>query len=114
MVQVVTENASNCASMGNMVEAEFPNIVWTPCASHSLDLLMEDIGKLPWVQLIVDEAISIVTFFTTKYKVLGMFRAHSSLELKKPSSTCFAYMWLLLERLYDMKRALQQTFVSTM
>ena len=113
-MQEVTDNASNCASMGKMVEAEFPNIVWTPCASHSIDLLMEDIGKLPWVQLIVDEAISIVTFFTTKYKVLGMFRAHSSLELKKPSSTRFAYMWTLLERLYDVKRALRQCVVSTM
>ena len=47
VVQVVTDNASNCEAMGKMVEAEFPKIVWTPCASHCLDLLMEDMGGLP-------------------------------------------------------------------
>ena len=97
-----------------MVEAEFPKIVWTPCASHSLDLLMVDIGALPWVKEVVDQGLRIVTFFTIKHKVFSMFREHSKLELKKPSSTRFAYMWLLLERLYDVKSALRQTVVSTM
>ena len=113
-MQVVTDNASNCQAMGRMVEAEFPKIVWTPCASHCLDLLMEDMGKLPWMKEVVGEALSIVTFFTTKHKVLSMYRSHSKLELKKPSSTRFAYIWLLLERLYDVKSALRQTVVSTM
>ena len=62
---------------------------------------MEDIGKLRWVKRLVRQAISIVTFFTMKVKVLAMFREHSFLELKKPSSTRFAYMWNLLERLYE-------------
>ena len=56
VVQVVTDNASNCKAMGTMVEAEFPRIVWTPCVAHCLDLLMEDIGRLPWVQLVVADA----------------------------------------------------------
>lgn len=111
---MVTDNASNCVSMGSLLEAEFPNIVWTPCASHCLDLLMEDIGKMKWVDEIATQAASIVTFFTTKHKALAMFREHSKLELKKPSSTRFAYLWLLMERLYDVKMALRQTMVSTM
>ena len=43
-----------------------------------------------------------------------MFSEHSTLELKKPASTRFAVMWLLLERLYDVKSAIRQTVVSTM
>ena len=92
MVQVITDNASNCRRMGRLLEEEFPTIVWTPCASHCLDLFMEDVGKLKWVKRIVKQALSIVTFFTTKLKVLAMFREFSSLDLKKPSSTRFAYM----------------------
>ena len=111
---MVSDNASNCEAMGRMVEAEFPKIVWTPCASHSLDLLMKDMGSLPWIKEVVDQALRIVTFFSNKHKVLSMFREHSKLELKKPSSTRFAYVWLLLERLYDVKSALRQTVVSTM
>jgi len=36
--------------MGEMVEEEFSTIVWTPCAAHVLDLLIEDIAKLEWVK----------------------------------------------------------------
>ena len=114
MVQVVTDNASNCRRMGRLLEAEFPTIVWTPCASHCLDLLMEDVAKLGWVKRIVQQATSIVNFFLLKLKVLAMFREHSRLDLKKPSATRFASMWQVLEHLYDVRPALRQTVVSTM
>jgi hypothetical protein len=50
VVQVVTNNASNCKLMGSMIIEEFPHIVWSPCATHCLDLMVEDIGKLNWVK----------------------------------------------------------------
>ena len=112
VVQVVTDNASNCRKMGRLVEEEFPSIVWTPCASHCLDLLMEDIGKFPWVKEVLRDSNSIVTFFTRKLKALAIYRAHAKLELKKPATTRFASMWLLLERLYDVHMDLQRTVVS--
>ena len=111
VIQVVTDNASNCRKMGRLVEAEFKHIRWTPCASHCLNLLIKDIGKLDWVKRVVSQALSIVNFFTKKVKVLAIFREHSTLELKKPASTRFAYMWLLLERLYDVHATLQVTVV---
>ena len=111
MIQVVTDNASNCRRMGRMLEAEFKHIRWTPCASHGLNLLMKDIGKLDWVKRVTTNALSIVNFFTKKVKVLAIFRSHSTLELKRPASTRFAYMWLLLERLYDVHPSLQMTLV---
>ncbi|MCO5574047.1 hypothetical protein L7F22_027825 [Adiantum nelumboides] len=112
VVQVITDNASNCASMGRKLEAEFPFIVWTPCASHCIDLLLEDIGELPWVKDTLSQALSIVTFINVKVKLLAIFRTYSDLELKKPSATRFAAMWLLLERLYDVQNKLQKTVVS--
>ena len=111
MIQVVTDNASNCRRMGRMLEAEFKHIRWTPCASHGLNLLMKDIGKLDWVKRVTTNALSIVNFFTKKVKVLAFFRSHSTLELKRPASTRFAYVWLLLERLYDVHPSLQMTLV---
>ena len=111
-MQVITDNASNCRRMGRLMQKDYPSIMWTPCASHCIDLLMEDIGKLSWVKEVVEIATSIVTFFTTKVKVLAIFREHSTKELKKPSSTRFAYMWLLLERLFDVKNSLRMTVVS--
>ena len=93
------------------MEAEFPTIRWTPCASHGISLLMKDIGKLDWVKDICGQALSIVNFFTKKLKVLAIYREHSKLELKRPANTRFAYMWVLLERLYDVHPSLQMTVV---
>ncbi|KAH7437282.1 hypothetical protein KP509_05G064000 [Ceratopteris richardii] len=112
VVQVVIDNASNYRHMGQLLEGEYPHIVWTPCATHCLDLLMEDIGKLSWVKACTLQASSIVTFFTQKVKVLAMFREHSKLEIKKPATTRFAYMWIVLSRLLEVKVPLRQTVVS--
>ena len=62
VVQVVTDDGSNCVSMGSMLEDEFPSIAWTSCASHCLDLLIEDIGKIFWVDAIFKTALSMVRF----------------------------------------------------
>ncbi|KAH7437245.1 hypothetical protein KP509_05G061800 [Ceratopteris richardii] len=112
VVQVVTDNASNCRHMGKLLEEEYKHIVWTPCATHCLDLLMEDIGKLSWVKACTQKASSMVTFFTQKGKVLSMFREHSKLEIKKPATTRFAYMWIVLSRLLEVRIPLRQTVVS--
>ena len=82
-----------------MLEDEYPAIVWTPCASHCLDLLIEDIGKNFWVDEIFAVAKSMVKFVTKRPKVLSIYWANSSLEILKPSQTRFAYMFIVLERL---------------
>jgi len=112
VVQVITDNASNCRRMGELVMEEFPNIVWTPCASHCLDLLMEDIGKLPWIHSVMTKATTIVSFFKKKPKALAIFREYSKLELVKPAKTRFAYMWLVLDRLHKVHADLRRCVVS--
>ena len=109
VVQVVTDNGSNCALMGRLLEEEYPAIVWTPCASHCLDLLIEDIGKISWVREIFSVAKSMVKFVTKKPKVLSIFRANTTLDLLKPSKTRFAYMFIVLERLIRVRPNLIRT-----
>lgn len=106
VVQVVTDNASNCKKMGEMVEANYPNIVWTPCASHCLDLLIEDIGKLTWIKPIVADCERITTFFCKKHQALALFRKYSTIDLVRPSRTRFAYMFLVMKRLCVVREAL--------
>ncbi|KAH7426822.1 hypothetical protein KP509_10G018300 [Ceratopteris richardii] len=73
---------------------------------------MKDIGKLSWVKACTQKTSSMVTFFTQKGKVLSMFREHSKLEIKKPATTRFAYMWIVLSRLLEVRIPLRQTVVS--
>lgn len=112
VVQVVTDNASNCRRMGEMLEDEFPTIVWTPCAAHCLDLMMEDIGKIDWISEVMADARLIVKFFRKKSKPLSIFRSYSELELVRPSMTRFAYMYLVLARLQAVRTPLRQSVVD--
>jgi hypothetical protein len=53
---VITDNASNYVAEGRMLEEKHPTIWWTLCASHCLDLMFEDIGKIEWAKKCVEEA----------------------------------------------------------
>jgi hypothetical protein len=46
VVQIVTDNASNYKAAGRELMKRIPHLFWTPCATHCLDLLLEDIEKI--------------------------------------------------------------------
>ena len=45
VVQIITDNASNYVLAGKMLEEKHKTILWTPCAAHCIDLMLEDICK---------------------------------------------------------------------
>jgi len=47
VVQVVTDDASNFLAARKMLEEKKTKLFWSPCATHFLDLILEDIGHLP-------------------------------------------------------------------
>ncbi|KAH7315864.1 hypothetical protein KP509_21G068500 [Ceratopteris richardii] len=112
VVQVVTDNASNCKRMGELLEREFPTIVWTPCTAHCLDLLFEDIGKLSWLEPIVRDDKRITTFIRKNHQALSIFRSYTQKELVRLSSTRFAYIYHVLSRLYDCVEPLRMTAIE--
>lgn len=73
---------------------------------------MEDIGKLAWVHPTVSDATKITTFFRKKHQALSIFRSHSTLDMVRPSKTRFAYMYLVLQRLFTLRDPLLQTVVD--
>jgi hypothetical protein len=62
VIQVVTDSAVVCKAAGRLVEQEFSWITWTMCTPHCLDLLLEDVGKLPWAAEVVAKAKAVVKF----------------------------------------------------
>ncbi|KAH7447480.1 hypothetical protein KP509_01G108600 [Ceratopteris richardii] len=112
VVQVVTDNASNCKRMGELLEREFPTIVWTPCTAHCLGLLFKDIGKLSWLEPIVRDAKRITTFIRKNHQALSIFRSYSQKELVRLSSTRFAYIYHVLSRLHDCVDPLRMTAID--
>ena len=112
IVQVVTDSASNCVAARNILEQRYPQIVFSPCTAHCLNLLLEDIGKIPWIHSIISDSKNVVKFITTHHYSLACFRNHSNKELLKPGQTRFATNLIMLQRLSEVKDALQETVIS--
>ena len=45
VIQVITDNAPNCKAAGAIIEDRYPNIFWSGCLVHTLNLLLHDIVK---------------------------------------------------------------------
>ena len=43
---IVTDNASNYKGASLAISEKYLEITWVPCAAHSLNLLLKDIGKM--------------------------------------------------------------------
>jgi len=112
VVQVITDCASNCVGARKILEERFKHSVFSPCAAHCLDLLLEDIGKLAWASCAVDKGRAAVKFITNHHKSLHIFRQHSTVEMLKPGETRFASQFIMLQRINDCRDALQETVVD--
>lgn len=120
IVHVVTDSAAACRLSGELLEEEHGHLVWTPCTTHQLDLLLESLGKLHWMSETIKDGRSIVTFITGRHKSLALYRTKSlrgeidasKKELLKPGETRFASAFIMLQRLLEVKDALRQTVVD--
>eukprot|EP00253_Pinus_taeda_P008976 PITA_08976 len=74
VVQVITDNATNYVSIGNMLMESHRTLFWTSCATHCLDLLLEDMGKLSFIKEAVDMARSVPKFIYNHAFVLSLMR----------------------------------------
>ncbi|XLU20766.1 hypothetical protein S245_056832, partial [Arachis hypogaea] len=113
VVQIVTDNGSNYVLAGKLLMEKRPNLFWTPCAAHCLDLMFEDIGKLPLIQKTIKSAISLVSFTYSHSSTLSMLRQFTNgKELVRHAVTRFATSFLSLKRLYKEKGNLRRMFTS--
>jgi hypothetical protein len=101
IVQVVTDNASNCRGAGLMVEQKYPHIFWTPCVVHTLNLALKSIGAARneedpeyehcnWINEVSSDAQQIRNFVMNHSMRLSMFNEFSKLKLLAIAETRFA------------------------
>ncbi len=65
------DNAFNCKAMGDLIMKDYPSIVWTRCATHCLDLVIEDIAKFLWVKDVIIKTKHIMNFMIKENKNVG-------------------------------------------
>ncbi|GFY97541.1 hAT dimerization domain-containing protein [Actinidia rufa] len=113
VVQIVTDNASANILAGKFLEAKRPNLYWTPCAAHCIDLMLEDIFKIPKFKSVFEKAVALHGFIYNRATLPNMMRHYTQQrELVKHAKTRFATAFLTLSRIHQQKNNLKKMFIS--
>eukprot|EP01018_Ginkgo_biloba_P025255 Gb_34929 [translate_table: standard] len=107
VVQVVTDSASNYVGFGKLIMDRFKKIYWTPYAAHCLDLLLHDLGKLPWVNEAIRRVKIISNFVVNHHLTLSIYKKHAMKEILRPYDTRFSTYYIMLKRVVEEKASLR-------
>ena len=96
-----------------MLQKKRPNLYWTPYATHYIDLILEDIGKLPNIKRTMERVISPNGYIYNRSGLLNMMRHFTGQrELLRPAKTRFSIAFITLARLHEQKNNLRKMFTS--
>jgi hypothetical protein len=109
IVQICINNVSNMKSAVDLLIHHFPSFYFQGFATHCLDILLEDWGKATWAKRIVTKVKVVVSFIQQHHVPLAMFHCYeTSLMLLNLAETWLAPNFLMVERLFKLKLAIEQ------
>lgn len=116
ILQIVTDSASNNMAAAKLMALKRPKLFWTSCAAHTINLLLQDIGKLKPIKSAISLGRQLSIFIYGHTISLDMFRESTkelnSHELIRPGVTRFATAFLSLESILEKKNQLRVLFTS--
>ncbi|KAL6326357.1 hypothetical protein AAG906_007862 [Vitis piasezkii] len=111
------DNGSTFMKAGKQLMKKY-NLYWTPCATHCIDLIFEDIGKRPSVIEVINNARKITNFIYNHGWLLAQMRLYCGGDIVRPGATRFQYRRgvgsdpELLQAVYDVFAKLDPTTES--
>ncbi|XP_048139360.1 uncharacterized protein LOC115735362 isoform X2 [Rhodamnia argentea] len=124
VIQVITDNASNCKGAGQLIEQEFPSIVWMPCVVYTLNLALKNIcaaknvetnevvyEECNWISEIIGDVMQIKHFIMSHSMRLAIYKEFVNLKLLYVADTRFASMIVMLGRFKLIKGGLQRMVI---
>lgn len=72
VVAVTTDNASNMKSSWPALEQRFPGLLALGCASHTVNLTVEDLFKTTQISTIFYQALTVAKYFKRSYILLAL------------------------------------------
>ncbi|CAI6001060.1 unnamed protein product [Closterium sp. NIES-65] len=117
VVAFCMDGGSNYAVAVKQLIWEWPHIQDVPCATHVLDLLMEDVGKMGWAKPVVDKGGEISSFVRNHHWTRGYLWKPELVEGKvlqalKPAGTRFGTNYIAISRLCAMRGSLTNMVTS--
>ncbi|CAI5957744.1 unnamed protein product [Closterium sp. NIES-64] len=87
VVAVCTDGGSNYASVAKKIASTWPHIEHVPCATHVLDLMMEDVGKMGWAKGLVEKGGIMITFVRNHHFTRANMKKGGGKQVLKPAGT---------------------------
>lgn len=113
VIQIMTDNAIVYMAAGRLLMERHPTLFWSPCVAHSLDLLFEDLGKLSWVEKVVEDGRNIAKYIYNHTWVLSLMREHTSgKDLVWAGVTRFATNFLNVQSISETLLNLRRMFLD--
>ncbi|KAK6158024.1 hypothetical protein DH2020_005338 [Rehmannia glutinosa] len=114
VVQVLTDSADSYAYAGKLLMDKYPSIFWSPCASHCITMMLEDLSKLEWVSTVLEEATTIAKYIYSNEWILNTTRKFTSgMELLRPKISSYVANFLSLRFLVLQEENLKHMFSHT-
>ena len=108
VVHIVTYNEATYKVASKKLMITRPHLFWSPCATHYIDLIIEDIGKKPWINKVIQTARKITLFIYNHNWVIALMKTKTDgHELLRPDIIRFATNYIALESLYKHRVGLQ-------
>ena len=99
--------------VGPHQQARCPWVVACGCWAHVLDLLLKDIGKLPWFKSMFKQLSKLRMFLRNKQSVLARLRFFSpKLAITNPGATRFRSSWIGAANICRLEGPIRQTMVD--
>ena len=113
IIGVCTDSAANMKAARERLQTEL-GLINTPCICHTVDLIVEDIGKLDWGKAKIDRALKVNLFVRSHEKLHHWLKTQSTCKrgLKRKSKTRFLTVNLVLVRLLEQHDNLEALLVS--
>ncbi|XP_073122785.1 uncharacterized protein [Henckelia pumila] len=113
VVQIVTDNASCNVKADRLLENNFRHLYWTPCAAHCIDLMLEEIFKIPRLKSLHERALMVNGYIYNRPQLLSMMREFTGQrDMIRTAKTCFAIAFLTLKRFQVHQANLRKMFTS--
>ena len=111
VVQIVTDKQSAFVKAGKLLMKKY-NQYWTPCATHYIDLMFEDIGKMDSVAQLIRNGRKITNFIYNHGWLLAKMRQVCGGDIVRPGATRFATNYIALDSLLKKRVDLKKVFIS--
>ncbi|CAL5424072.1 unnamed protein product [Camellia sinensis] len=112
VLQVISHLGHASESFESLILSKFPHIFWSPCTSHSIHMLMENMAEIDWIKLVVLCAKGIDQCMLTYERSSFCVSTQNLKESFDPLRAKLAPSYCMVQMIFELKQALREVVLS--